>query len=84
MARATGQSVDVALERVLHEVKARVAEELLLEGSDGLLYRLLGDEKQIPGGNDRKKSKGKGKGKSKSKGKKKQRRTKAKADSRRE
>ena len=37
VARATGQSVDVPLERVLHEVKARVAEELLLEGSDDLL-----------------------------------------------
>jgi prolyl-tRNA synthetase len=35
--RAKGQSADVPLERVLHELKARVAEELLLEGSDGLM-----------------------------------------------
>jgi prolyl-tRNA synthetase len=35
--RARGESADVELGRVLHEVKARVAEELLLEGSDDLL-----------------------------------------------
>ena len=34
--RATGQSVDVPVERVLHELKARIAEETLLEESDGL------------------------------------------------
>ena len=34
VSRATGQSVDVPLENVLHELKARVAEELLLEESE--------------------------------------------------
>ena len=34
VARATWQSADVPLERVLHELKARIAEELLLEASD--------------------------------------------------
>ena len=35
VARATAQSVDVPIENVLHELKAKIAEELLLEGSGG-------------------------------------------------
>ena len=36
--RGTGQSTDVGLDNVLAQLKARISEEMLLEGSDGLAF----------------------------------------------